>query len=652
MSAMLSDRYADLEPIGEGVSAKVYRARDTHTSSVVAIKVINPYLATDPVSLERFRREIQITRFLGHPQIVAIYDLVEDGERIYLVMEYLEGENLKALVQRRGPLAIDAAVDVLTQTLRILSLCHAKHVIHRDLKPQNMIVAPSGLVKLLDFGISRMTTLSDLTQTGTSLGSPEYMAPELFVGNAYDPRTDLYALGVVLFELLAGRLPFQGDSLPVLYQQHVAAPVPALRKLRTDVPEWLEHLTERLLAKRPSERYQSADEVLDDVTHRRVIARRLPSLARRDCVSCRAATLADLPWCTLCGYDLSVALGRGRLDVRSAETTDRAALARFLGALLGRDAPKVRRGATVLVSGLDAASAELFRRSALERGLVLTVERRSSVASLKRLGALLAFAVCALTAAMNVARSLMPFDDPLVSLRHYDADIGLLPQQAFLFTVVRAVAFVLLSWCLLGVYRRQAGRAILRDLPAVRARLSAECGWLRELAPVAAGAAGESVAQMIEKYLLLARGGVALDAGLRGALQRVLRGAAEVACLAAEIHARLDAATLARLATAWTSLADQVQAEDVPARRQALERRRSAIGGELEAAATLQDAYERLLNRLTRLQCVFNALLGKALVLNVPLAAQDVETLEASLQTLREDLAVGRQVHAELGRAA
>jgi cell division protein FtsB len=145
---------------------------------------------------------------------------------------------------------------------------------------------------------------------------------------------------------------------------------------------------------------------------------------------------------------------------------------------------------------------------------------------------------------------------------------------------------------------------------------------------------------------------VALDAGLRGALQRVLRGAAEVACLAAEIHARLDAATLARLATAWTSLADQVQAEDVPARRQALERRRSAIAAQLEAAAALQDAYERLLNRLTRLQCVFNALLGKALVLNVPLAAEDVETLEASLQTLREDLAVGRQVHAELGRAA
>src|SRR5262249_29562804 len=161
------------------------------------------------------------------------------------------------------------------QVLRVLSLCHEKHVIHRDLKPQNMILAPSGVVKVLDFGISRMTTLSDLTQTGTSLGSPEYMAPELFVGNAYDPRTDLYALGVVLFELLTGRLPFPGDSLPVLYHEHLTATVPSLRRLRPEIPEWLEHLTERLLAKRASERYQSAEEALTDLAERRVIARQL-----------------------------------------------------------------------------------------------------------------------------------------------------------------------------------------------------------------------------------------------------------------------------------------------------------------------------------------------------------------------------------------
>ena len=224
VASLVGDRYEILEPIGRGVSAVVYEAIDHESDRRVALKLLSPHLRTDEISIERFRREVQITRHLDHPQIVSIYDFGQDeshGEQIWLAMERLEGSDLKDYITLERPLAVEQALSILRQLLGVLAACHAKNVIHRDLKPQNIFIDESSRIKLLDFGISRMTTLRDLTQTGTSLGSPEYMAPELFATSVYDPRTDLYAAGVIAFELLAGHLPYQGDSLPVLYQAHL-----------------------------------------------------------------------------------------------------------------------------------------------------------------------------------------------------------------------------------------------------------------------------------------------------------------------------------------------------------------------------------------------------------------------------------------------
>jgi len=332
---VLSGRYELGDVLGAGVSATVYRALDTRTGSVVAVKILNPHLHTDAISIERFRREIQITRLIGHPQIVSIYDLVAEGDRTYLVMEYVQGPDLKRYIALHDPVGLEVVVGVLGQILRILSVCHAKNVVHRDLKPQNVIISDDRTVTLLDFGISRMTTLSDLTQTGTSLGSPEYMAPELFSSNTYDPRTDLYALGVIVFELLTGRLPFDGDSLPVLCRQHLEAPVPSVRARRPDVPEWLEQLTEKMLAKDGHQRYQSADEVLSDLERRTVTARQIPALEKRECLGCGNATIAEIPFCIFCGHDHGGGLRRGTYDVFCPATLDPTALRAYLRTVLG-----------------------------------------------------------------------------------------------------------------------------------------------------------------------------------------------------------------------------------------------------------------------------------------------------------------------------
>ena len=214
-AAMGLDQYQILGVVGEGVSATVYKALDTASQSLVALKVLSPHLQTDAITLERFKREIQITRLLNHPQIVSIYDLIRDGNETCLVMEYLEGQNLKDYIAAHQPLPVETIVSILRQALDVLSVCHAKNVIHRDLKPQNIIVGDGAAIRLVDFGIAKMTTASDLTQTGTSIGSPEYMAPELFAANTFDPRTDIYALGIIAFEMLAGTPPFRGDSLAV-----------------------------------------------------------------------------------------------------------------------------------------------------------------------------------------------------------------------------------------------------------------------------------------------------------------------------------------------------------------------------------------------------------------------------------------------------
>ncbi|MGI9590554.1 MAG: serine/threonine-protein kinase, partial [Myxococcota bacterium] len=358
-SELGSGRYEIQSFIGQGVSARVYRALDRQTGSPVAIKVLNPHLRTDAVSLERFRREIQVTRHLGHPQIVAIYDLVTEGDCTFLVMEYLEGRTLEEHVALEHPVDVEQAVSILEQILDVLSLCHAQDVIHRDLKPQNVMIDAKARVKLLDFGIARMTALRDLTQTGTSLGSPEYMAPELFATSSYDPRSDLYALGVMAFELVAGRLPFQGDSLATLYQQHLEAEVPDLAALRGDAPTWLCELIAKLLAKRTHERYQSADEALLDLRQRRVLARSWPELPRLFCLHCGERTPQEIPLCTHCGQEQCPSLEAGQGDLYCQESEDTEKLRSFFSEYLNLEPPTGVRRRQPLLARITAETIRL-----------------------------------------------------------------------------------------------------------------------------------------------------------------------------------------------------------------------------------------------------------------------------------------------------
>jgi hypothetical protein len=486
-----------------------------------------------------------------------------------------------------------------------------------------------------------MTTLGDLTQTGTSLGSPEYMAPELFATNTYDPRTDIYALGVILFELLTGELPFRGDSLPVLYRQHLTEPVPALASYRPDLPPWLQHFADRMLAKAGHERYQSVEEALGDLERRRVLARGLPRIEQRECLGCGAATNAELPVCTWCGHDAAPALGTGPHEVWCVEQVDPEALAGWCRAVFKAPPPtKLGTPPSLVVAGLDRKSAELLRQSALRHGVALTVKKAAALADWKRTGAQAALLYCLVSAGLLFARSTQPFDDSLA------------PHQEYLMTLGRAVLFVVLSWFLVGVVRRQKTRPAFTDLDAVRVHVAAEYGWLGEIAAsirnVATAAMQQSVVQMVEKCLLLRRTRVAIDVPL----QAVLRSAADVASLAAELEQALGSTTVGQQTATYTSLSEQLAVEEDPSRRELLRRRLAACTAELEAVYALQDAHARLSNRLVHLHAVFNTLLGKALVLRLPLEAAETALLDDCLANLRTDLQVAAEVRTELRRVA
>jgi hypothetical protein len=601
---MLSDRYELGELLGAGVSATVHRALDTRTRSVVAVKLLNPHLRTDAVSLERFRREIRIARALGHPQVVSIYDLVVEPETTYLVMECVEGVSLKERLTLEGRLPLDTALGLLRQMLDILAACHARGIVHRDLKPQNVMLRPDGLVKLLDFGIARMTMLADLTHTGASLGSPEYMAPELYTASSWDPRSDLYALGVMLFELLTGDLPFAADSLPLLYQRHLSAPVPRV----PDAPRWVQHLVERLLAKAPYERYQSAEEVLADLDARRVLARELPAVARRECLACGGTTPADLPVCTRCGHDAGAALAQGMWDVVCTEATDRAALVRWLRDTVGDRAARVGPRTTLLLAGVERTAAELFRQGALRHGIVLSAVRRSPFTLAKKL-----FSFVGLLGALWVLGSEL--------LRHQQYYRFMPDHLDFLFRFVRGMGAAVVAWICFEIFTRAAVRPALGRAGTAQAWVATQYPWMRELVPN--GRAAEDTMQaflaaLVEKRLLFGRHVPTLDAAARDTLDRLLVSACRVAHLASDVERALAVASR----------------------------------GRGEDAVAAEDAYASLVRKLVRLQALFNRLLGRAIVLRLPLDAADTAALEECASDLGGELEAARQAHAELRRVA
>ena len=220
--------YRILSEIGRGGMAVVYKAVDQRLDRVVALKVLLPQLTADPKFVQRFQREASMAGRLTHANIVTIYDVGQDQGRYFIAMQFLEGQTLQDMISRRGALPLRQAHSILKPVASALDYAHSRGVVHRDIKPTNIIVGPDGTVTLTDFGIARAHEDSRLTGTGQMIGTPQYMAPEQVQGAAADARTDVYALGVVLYEMLAGRVPFQATTpMAVLHQQVYEAPPPA-----------------------------------------------------------------------------------------------------------------------------------------------------------------------------------------------------------------------------------------------------------------------------------------------------------------------------------------------------------------------------------------------------------------------------------------
>ena len=263
---MLDNRYEILECIGTGGMAVVYKARCHRLNRLVAIKILKPELASDADFRRRFHDESQAVAMLSHANIVSVYDVSRSDGLDYIVMELVDGLTLKQYMQRRGtPLNWRESVHFITQIVRALSHAHSRGIIHRDIKPHNIMVLRDGSVKVTDFGIAQLASAAQNTMTQETIGSVHYISPEQAKGSHVDCRTDLYSAGVVLYEMLTGRLPFEGDTPVAVAIQHIKSiPVPP-RDLNPDVPRALEAITLKAMAPELSQRYASADEMLEDL---------------------------------------------------------------------------------------------------------------------------------------------------------------------------------------------------------------------------------------------------------------------------------------------------------------------------------------------------------------------------------------------------
>jgi serine/threonine-protein kinase len=255
---LIADRYELEELVGTGGMSTVFRAHDRQLERRVAIKILHEHYAADPEYLERFRREARAVARLSHPHIVTVIDRGDDDGRQYIVFEYVEGENLKELVVRSGRLPVPQALELVLAVADGLSFAHEHGLVHRDVKPQNVLLNNEGEVKVTDFGIARSLHVEHgVTQTGTVLGTGEYLAPEQASGKQVSPATDVYSLGIVLWELLAGDVPFTGDNFVAVALRHVNEPPPHLRERRADVSPRLDAAVQRALAKDPASRFPS-----------------------------------------------------------------------------------------------------------------------------------------------------------------------------------------------------------------------------------------------------------------------------------------------------------------------------------------------------------------------------------------------------------
>jgi len=264
INTLFDGRYRIIRKLGSGGMANVYLAEDQELGRRVAIKILNDRHAGDEQFVERFRREAKNAASLSHPNIVSIYDRGEAEGTYYIAMEYLDGRSMKELILSRGPAPVSVAVDYARQILAALRFAHRNGIVHRDIKPHNCLVDAEGHVKVTDFGIARAGA-SQMTEEGSIIGTAQYLSPEQARGTQVDQTSDLYSLGIVLYEMLTGNVPFTGESPVEIAMKHLSATPQPLTTTRPDIPKSLESVVLRALAKDPAARYQSADEMDADL---------------------------------------------------------------------------------------------------------------------------------------------------------------------------------------------------------------------------------------------------------------------------------------------------------------------------------------------------------------------------------------------------
>ncbi len=261
----INNRYEVIRLLGEGGMANVYLGEDTILNRKVAIKVLRGDLANDEKFLRRFQREALSASSLSHPNIVEMYDVGEDDGNFYIVMEYIEGRNLKQLLKKRGSLTLNEVIDIMLQLTDGISHAHESYIIHRDIKPQNILILDNGLVKVTDFGISTALNNTQLTQTNSVMGSVHYLPPEQATGKAASIKSDIYSMGILMYELLTGNLPFKGDNAVEIALKQMKEHIPSIIEDKPNVPQSVENIVLKACAKNPKNRYDDAKEMHDDL---------------------------------------------------------------------------------------------------------------------------------------------------------------------------------------------------------------------------------------------------------------------------------------------------------------------------------------------------------------------------------------------------
>ena len=326
--SLFAERYEVIEELGTGGMGKVYRVVDKKIDEEVALKLLRPEITSDERNIERFRNELKYSRKISHTNVCRMYHLGEAEGAQFITMEYVPGEDLKTSIRRMGPLSTGKAIKIIKQVCEGLAEAHKHGVVHRDLKPHNIMIDKQGNAKIMDFGIVRSLHTDGITQSGIMIGTPTYMSPEQAEGKPATPISDIYSIGVILFELVTGRVPFEGDTALTLALKHKTEPVPDPREINAQISVELSHVIFKCMEKSPANRYQNAKELIDDLnvikssmpTTSKVIPKKestLVMLKKRQKLSKRIGLLSVFAVVLVGGYFLLSPVFQSRREARA-----------------------------------------------------------------------------------------------------------------------------------------------------------------------------------------------------------------------------------------------------------------------------------------------------------------------------------------------